>query len=159
MGRVTAAATVPLAPADAQRLWLDRTRWPAFVDGFSHVVRCDPEWPDAGALTWQSAPQGRGRVIERAVERGPRRLVLAIEDERLAGTQIVAFDAEPDGGTLVAAELDYRLKERTALTPVLDRFFVRRALRDALGRTVRRYAREAISDVELGGSPGSPRAG
>ncbi len=149
MGRVGTAAEVPLPAAEAQRLWLDRTRWPAFVDGFSHVVRADPSWPDAGRLVWQSKPHGRGAVVERVLERSDARVVVAIQDARLAGTQAVEFAPAPGGGSQVRLELDYRLTERTPLTPVLDRLFVRRALRDALVRTLARYAREAVSDAEL----------
>ncbi len=42
---------------------------------------------------------------------------------------------------------DYELRDRTPVTPVVDRLFIRRAVRDALGRTLRRYAIELESEV------------
>lgn len=151
MTRVAAGMVVPLGADAARALWLDTSRWPAFVDGFSHVVRADPEWPEAGALTWQSKPHGRGRVIERVLENRSDAVVGEVEDERLAGTQTVAFEPRGDSAAAVSVALEYRLKERTPLTPLLDLLFIRRAMRDALTRTVQRYAREAASDAKLGG--------
>jgi hypothetical protein len=89
---------------------------------------------------WDSTPHGRGRVIERADA--------TFEDARLEGTQALTFEPEGDG-VRVRLALDYRIKERTVITPVLDRLFVRRAVRDALARTVRRFAAEARLEADL----------
>jgi hypothetical protein len=143
MSRITVSARVPGTVEDARDLWFDPRRWPSFVDGFGHVVRQDPEWPRAGALVWQSTPHGRGRVIEHADG--------TVEDERLVGRQEVEFVPAPDGVDVVV-RLEYRLRERTPLTPLVDRLFIRRAVRDALARTLRRYAIEA-ADVSASAGP------
>ena len=140
MTRVDAAATVPGTVEQVRALWFDLDRWPAIVDGFAAVVRMDEGWPQRGELVWDSTPHGRGRVIERADG--------TFEDERLSGTQTLAF--EPTGrGVVVRLAQDYRIKERTALTPLLDLFFIRRAVRDSLVRTVRRFAAEARMEDDL----------
>ena len=38
MGRVAASVEVPGPLADVEALWYDPVRWPAWVDGFGHVV-------------------------------------------------------------------------------------------------------------------------
>ena len=46
MRRVEARGAVALAPAQALGLWLDTGRWPAFVEGFGHLVQAEPEDPE-----------------------------------------------------------------------------------------------------------------
>ncbi len=146
MGTVSARARVPLDPEAARALWLDTGRWPSFVDGFSHVARCKRDWPaEGGTIEWESTPHGRGRVFERVTQSTPGGVASEIEEERIAGTQTVVFSRTPEG-TDVGVQLEYRLKGGNV---ILDVFFVRRALRDALRRTVARYAREAEGDAEL----------
>lgn len=140
MSRVAARAVVPGEVDEVRALWFDLQRWPGFVDGFARVVQVDPGWPATGRLVWDSTPHGRGRVVEHAGG--------AVEDAKVAGTQHVSFEPH-DAGVLVAVELDYRLKGRGPLTPLLDVLFVRRAMGDALERTVRRFAAEAQLDAEL----------
>ena len=148
MGRASATVTVPGGAADAHRLWCDPTRWPAWVDGFGHVVRLDDGWPQAHAsLVWESRPGGRGRVLEcvSAFEEATGQ-TLTVEDERLRGTQRVRF--EPAGDvTRVTVTLDYAFKQRTPLTPLVDWLFVRRAVSDSLWRTLRRFGREREGDL------------
>ena len=48
MGRVRVAVDVPGPIVGAEELWYERDRWPAFIDGFGHVVRVDAGWPGAG---------------------------------------------------------------------------------------------------------------
>lgn len=144
MGRVSASVTAPGTPAEAEALWYDLNRWPAFVDGFATVVERGGEWPDAGRLVWRSTPHGRGTVHERVLERGSAEF----HDDKLAGTQRVRF--EPYGEhTRVTLEMEYRFHEPNPLTPVVDLLFVRRAMRDALQRTVVRFARERQGDLAL----------
>jgi hypothetical protein len=143
VSRVEVATRVPGATVEAAReLWYDVRRWPTFVDGFGRVVRQEPAWPDAGTLVWQSTPHGRGRVIEHANGR--------VEDERLVGRQEVTF-APAEDGVEVTVRFDYELRNRTPVTPVVDRLFIRRAVRDALGRTLRRYAIELEAEVSASG--------
>jgi hypothetical protein len=75
--------------------------------------------------------------------------VLDVEDERLMGTQSVAF--EPAGEAVrVTLSLEYELKERNPLTPLIDALFVRRALVASLRRTLTRFAHERRAEIELG---------
>src|SRR5215207_9887266 len=149
MGRVSAAQPVPGLASEAEELWYDLHRWPAWVDGFGHVVKLEGEWPAVGARTvWESRPGGRGRVVERVTAYEARvGQTLAVEDERLRGTQRVSFEPGPDG-VEVALELEYELKQRNPLTPLTDALFIRRALRDSLKRTLLRFARERRGDLD-----------
>ena len=150
MSRVRAAVTVPGLASEAEALWYDPQRWPAWVDGFGHVVKLDEGWPEPDArLLWDSKPGGRGRVVERVRAYEARvGQTLEVEDEKLRGSQRVAFSPSPDS-VEVTLELEYELKERNALTPLTDALFIRRALRDSLKRSLVRFARERRADIEL----------
>jgi hypothetical protein len=147
MRRIQAAVTVPGRAEEAEALWTDQARWAAWVDGFAHVERIDPGWPEPGArLRWTSVPRGRGLVEERVLAREPaRRLELAVEDEQLRGTQRTLFEAFDDE-VRVTLVLEYELKARTF--PLVDRLFVRRALQDALRRTVTRFGHERRAELD-----------
>ena len=151
MARVRARIDVPGRASDAEALWYDYHRWPTFIDGLKHVARVEGDWPHAGArVVWDSEPNGRGRVLERVVAHDPRAgQILEVEDETLRGTQRVAFTPHA-GGVTVSLELDYRLKdERLAFAPI-DLLFMRRPRREALQRTLRRFATELAADRHLG---------
>ena len=144
---IQASVTVPGRPQEAEALWLDRTRWAAWIDGFASVERLDPAWPEPGArLRWASVPRGRGLVEERVLAREPAALLeLAVEDQQLRGTQRTTF-AAGDGEVRVTLELEYALKSRTPW--LVDRFFVRRALQDSLRRTVTRFGHERRAELD-----------
>jgi len=149
MGRATASITVAGRAAEAEQLWYDPARWPAWIDGFHHVVRLDEDtWPEPPArLMWDSKPGGRGRVLEAVTQYEQRTgQTLEVEDERLRGTQRVAFAPEGED-TRITLSLDYELKSRTVLTPLVDWLFVRRAIKDSLARTLARFAREREGDL------------
>jgi hypothetical protein len=144
MSRARATTTVPGRAADAEELWYDPYRWPAWVDGFGHVTKLEGDWPHPGArLVWDSRPKGRGRVQEVVTAYEPRvGQTVAVEDERLSATQSVAF--EPAGDEVrITLTLDYRLKEPNFFTS----FFVRRELGDSLARTLRRFGHERRSEI------------
>jgi hypothetical protein len=147
--RIEASVLVPGRVSDAEGLWYDVGRWPNFVDGFAAIVQRDDDWPASGTVIWDSTPHGRGRVLERVSHHEQRAGQTAeVEDERLEGIQRIAF--RPEGGdTRVTLSLDYRLKERNLLTPIIDFLFVRRAVGDALRRTVSRFAQERRGDAEV----------
>jgi hypothetical protein len=147
MRRIQASVVVPGRAQEAEALWLDPSRWAAWIDGFASVDRVDPEWPRPGTvLRWVSVPRGRGLVQERAVGYEPaRRIELEVEDEQLHGVQRTLF-APGDDEVRVTLELAYELKERTF--PLVDRFFVRRALQDALSRTVARFGHERRAELD-----------
>ena len=150
MRTVRAVQSVPGLASDAEALWYDPQRWPAWVDGFGHVVKLEGEWPAPGArAVWDSRPGGRGRVIERVIAFEARAgQTLAVEDEKLRGTQRVVFEPGSDG-VQVALELEYEIKGANVFTPLTDALFIRRALRESLKRSLLRFARERRADIEM----------
>jgi Polyketide cyclase / dehydrase and lipid transport len=149
MGRAEASVEVPGLASEAEALWYDPVRWPAWIDGFGHVVELSDGWPAEGRLVWNSTPGGRERVIETVTTYEPRvGQTLEVEDSRLRGTQRVEFTPGPEA-VKVTLWLDYELKERRPLTFLLDVLFVRRAVVASLRRTLDRFARERRGDMEL----------
>jgi hypothetical protein len=99
---------------------------------------------------WDSPPAGRGRVRE-TVTRYEVRIgqTLSVEDERIRGTQSVAF-APADDGVAVTMTLEYALKDSRGIAGALtDLFFIRRQFGDSLKRTLLRFGRELQADREL----------
>jgi hypothetical protein len=153
VGKARASVQLPgFRASEAEALWYDTSRWPTFVDGFGHVVSKEGEWPAApSTLVWQSTPAGRGRVLERVTEYEPRLGQTAqVEDPKMSATQRVAFTPSDDG-VEVALSMEYTLKEGGPLRPFTDFLFIRRAVTDALKRTVQRFARELKTDAEMAG--------
>jgi Polyketide cyclase / dehydrase and lipid transport len=151
MGKARASVDLPgFRASEAEALWYDIGRWPTFVDGFAHVVSQEGDWPAApSTLVWQSTPAGRGRVLERVTEYEPRLGQTAqVDDPKMTATQRIAFEPSDDG-VKVTLSMDYTLKEGGPLRPFTDFLFIRRAIGDALKRTVDRFARELRSDAEL----------
>ena len=151
MGRASASITVKGRAAEAEALWYDRHRWASWVDGFGHVVLLDGEWPEVGSrLIWDSPPGGRGRVQERVVAYEIRTgQTLEVEDTTMTGRQTVAFTPGLEE-TEVTLTLEYELKQRTVLTPIVDLLFVRRAMTDSLRRTLRKFANERAAEIQFG---------
>ena len=148
MSRAAASIDVPGLASEAEALWYDPVRWAAWVDGFKHVASLAEGWPAEGALVWDSHPGGRGRVLERVTAYEARvGQTLAVEDERLRGTQKVAFTPAGDHVS-ITLELDYELKEQTPATWLVDRLFVRRQVEASLQRTLAGFARERRGDLE-----------
>jgi hypothetical protein len=153
VGKARASVQVPgFRASEAEALWYDTRRWPTFVDGFAHVVSMEGEWPAApSTLVWQSTPAGRGRVLERVTEYEPRLGQTAqVEDPKMSATQRIAFTPAEDG-VEVTLSMEYTLKEGGPLRPFMDFLFIRRAVTDALKRTVQRFARELETDAEMAG--------
>ncbi len=146
-----ARGAVVLEPAAALALWTDPDRWPAFIEGFGHVLEVGRSWPETGSkAVWDSIPGGRGRVTELVLERDEARLVTQVFEEALAGTQTFrAIPAPADGGSVVELTLEYELGGAGPFRGIADAVFIRRALRDALRRTVRRFAVEAEEEAGL----------
>lgn len=144
--------------AEAEALWLDRERWPSFVDGFGAMAIYHGDWPDSGSrVVWDSLRNGRGRVVEQVLEYEPAVTQLVeVEDPSLTGTQRVRFDPV-DGGCEISLALAYELKRGGVGARLSDLLFVRRALGDALRRTLRRFARELQADREMADEIARPR--
>ncbi|MCU0314863.1 MAG: SRPBCC family protein [Solirubrobacteraceae bacterium] len=150
MGRARASIVLEgTRISDAERLWYDRVRWPAFVDGMKQVIAVEGDYPEAGAkVVWESFPGGRGRVTERVVAYEARAgQEIETVDAKAAGTQRVTFAADGDG-VRMTLELDYRLLEPGPFSPITDLLFIRRAQGDALRRTLARFARELRDEAQ-----------
>ena len=141
---------MPGRAAEAEALWYDPHRWPAWVDGFGHVVRSRASGPRRGARARVAVPARRPRAraasASSPTRRAPGRRV-EVEDATMTGRQTVAFEPGPDA-VEVTLSLEYEIKDRTPLTPVVDLLFVRRAMTDALRRT-----RHALRQRAQGGDP------
>jgi hypothetical protein len=171
--RASARATLPLAPPDVLRLWTDVERWPSFVEGFARRLELTEAWPEPGGrIVWESAPSGRGRVTETVVERDADRFSTQVYEEALVGVQtlrVVAVkgvgagggsndgtkgegsdDGTEEGASEVELSLEYELARYGPLRGLADAIFIRRALRDALRRTLYRFAIEAEEEAGLG---------
>jgi hypothetical protein len=146
-----ARATVVLPPDQAFALWTNPDRWPTFLEGFGHLLEVDPAWPEPGAkAVWQSTPGGRGRVTEIVLETFEDRLVTQVFEEALSGTQTLALaPSAGGGGSAVELTLEYELARGGPFRGVADAVFIRRALRDALRRTLRRFEVEAEDEAGL----------
>ncbi|HEX2234559.1 MAG TPA: SRPBCC family protein [Thermoleophilaceae bacterium] len=150
MARTARAATVvPLAPEGALGLWTNVERWPTFVEGFKHTVEVSDDWPaEGGRVVWESGPGGRGRVTEKVVEDGTGRFATRVSEDALQGRQALSVSEDAEG-TRVELTLEYELTKYGPLRTVADLIFIRRALRDALRRTLRRFAVEAEEEAGL----------
>ena len=151
MGRVRAEIRVPGRASEAEALWYDPRRWPTFVDGLGHVEKVDGPWPDVGSrVVWTSTPGGRGRVTEKVTGSQPGvAFATQVFEEALAGTQLATFEAAADGRTRVELRLDYELATGGPLRAVADVLFIRRALNQALSRTLARFATAAAEEAAL----------
>lgn len=159
MARITRSTELPGPISAAEDLWYDLRRRPSFVEGFGHVVKVDGDWPRPGArVVWDAPPEGRGRVVE-TVDAFEARAgqTVRVEDAHLHGTQTTTF-AQPGGtpdaafgpaGTAglvrVSVAFDWELKEGNALT---DWLIVRRAVGEALRRTLVKYRIERLADLD-----------
>jgi hypothetical protein len=145
----SADAEVRLAPEAGLRLWTDLSRWSTFVEGFARVIEVDPGWPGEGSrVVWESIPSGRGRVTEKVVESAPGQFSTMVFEDRLSGRQTLRA-IESEAGARVELTLEYTLTSYGPLGPLADAIFIRRALRDSLGRTMQRFAVEAEEEAGL----------
>ena len=149
MRTARARATLPLSPSQALALWSDVERWPSFVEGFARRLELSGEWPAKGArVVWESKPEGRGRVTETVLENSEAAFSTQVFEEALMGTQTLRA-VPATNGSEVELTLDYELVKYGPLSGVADAIFIRRALRDALRRTLFRLAIEAEDEAGL----------
>jgi Polyketide cyclase / dehydrase and lipid transport len=147
--RTAAISTVPLAPAEALGLWSDVDRWSTFVEGFARWLELAPTWPEEGArVVWESTPDGRGRVTETVEANTLDRFSTRVFEERLMGVQTLRAMPASDGSE-VELSLEYQLTSWGPLSGLADALFIRRALRDALKRTLFRFGLEAEEEARL----------
>jgi Polyketide cyclase / dehydrase and lipid transport len=148
---VTVAETFPGSVHEAETAWYDTTRWPAWVDGLDRVSDVDPRWPQLGAtVTWESGPAGRGRVVERVVDYEPLGgQTVEVQDDTIRGQQRVTF-TPADEGVNVELSLQYEIKNRSFLTPLVDVLFIRRAWTTSLRTTLHGFGVELEAAREPG---------
>jgi hypothetical protein len=151
MARIRLTADLPVHASEAEALWYDVDRWPSFVDGFGRIASASGDWPQAGAsVTWDSAPGGRGRVVEIAEQYEARvGQRVSVEDEQIRGAQDIRFEPNSEG-VRVTYLLEYELKTGAPFAGVFDWLFVRRPMRDSMHRTLTRFRRELLAERELG---------
>jgi Polyketide cyclase / dehydrase and lipid transport len=147
--RASARSSLPLTPAEALELWSNVERWPSFVEGFARRLELTGGWPEPGGrVVWESKPDGRGRVTERVAENTPDRFSTQVFESALAGTQTLRALPAKDGSE-VELSLEYELTRYGPLSGIADALFIRRALRDALRRTLYRFGVEAEEEAGL----------
>jgi Polyketide cyclase / dehydrase and lipid transport len=140
MRTVRVAQTFEASVPEAERRWYDTSHWADWVDGLDRVLEVDGDWPNVGAsVTWESGPAGRGQVTERVVDRHPLTgQTLEVQDDSIRGRQSVAFTATA-AGVEIALSLEYELKRRSIITPIVDALFIKRAMAVSMGLTVSRF--------------------
>ncbi|MET0615874.1 MAG: SRPBCC family protein [Thermoleophilaceae bacterium] len=149
MRLASARGSLPLTPPEVLRLWSDVDRWPSFVEGFARRLELTAAWPEPGGrVVWESTPDGRGRVTETVTERTGDRFSTQVYEDALAGTQTLRALPATDGSE-VELSLEYELSRYGPLRGVADALFIRRALRDALRRTLFRFGLEAEEEAGL----------
>ena len=149
MRRASARSPLPLTPPEVLALWTDVERWPSFVEGFARRLELTEAWPEPGGrVVWESNPDGRGRVTETVTESAPDRFETQVFESALTGTQMLRVLPASDGSE-VELSLEYELVKYGPLRVVADALFIRRALRDALRRTLFRFGVEAEEAARL----------
>ena len=151
MAAASAVRHVELPADRAWALWTDVRRWPTFIEGFAHAVEQAPGWPAPDSrVVWQSTPGGRGRVTEKVTASEPgARFATRVFEDALSGVQQLSFAQADDGRTRVELRLDYELTRAGPLRALADVLFIRRALTQALNRTLARFATEAAEEASL----------
>jgi hypothetical protein len=142
VSKVSATVVIDASLAEVWDHYFEPQGWPAWVDGFGHV-EASAGYPEAGgSLRWHSVPAGRGEVTEHVLQHEPRRLHrVAFRDPESAGELMTRFEIAGEG-TLVAQELEYRLRRRGPFTWLTDRLFIRSQIRGSLARTLGRLKLE-----------------
>jgi len=144
---VRVARRFPASVHEAQKLWYDTSRWATWIDGLSRIAKVDGPWPESGAkVTWDSHPAGRGRVVERVVAyEALAGQSLEVEDKSIRGRQTIVF-TPADSKVDVELALEYEIKNRSIVTPLIDLLFIRRAMISSLGGTLTRFGVELAAE-------------
>ena len=87
-------------------------------------------------------------MTEKVVDDSVARFATRISEEAMQGEQSADFAPAEEGGTRVDLRVDYELSKGGPFQALSDALFIRRALRDALRRTLRRYTVEAAEEAE-----------
>jgi uncharacterized membrane protein len=149
MGKLEVDMWVPGTVEEVAPRWVDTDHWPDWMDEVEEVLAVSADWPAVGAsVHWRSPPAGRGEVTETIVEYADNDLIATeLVDSSVTARQTVTFTAADDG-VAIGLTLDYRISKRGPLTPLLDRFFVRPAMRSSLTSTIERFGGELTAHRE-----------
>jgi hypothetical protein len=144
MSTVTVTQTFPGSVHEAESCWYDTSGWPKWVDGLARVASISGDWPGRGAtVVWESGPAGRGRVTERVAAFEPLGgQTNEVTDDSIEGRQSVLFTPIDDDGVQIQLSLEYRIRKRSILTPLVDLLFIRRAMAMSLRTTLDRFGAE-----------------
>jgi uncharacterized membrane protein len=143
MATVEASVGVTATVHEAEQMWYDTAGWERWVEGLERVTDVSGDWPRVGAsVVWESGPAGRGHVTERVVQFDQLSgQTVEVEDDSIRARQSVAF-VPLDDGVEVTLVLDYKLKRRSLVMPIVDALFIRNAMRASLRATLSRFAVE-----------------
>ena len=152
--RASASVLVPGRAAEAEALWYDPVRWPAWIDGFGHLVSLGEEWPGPGARrVWDAKPPPqarRGRVVERVLAHEARTgQTLGVEDERVEGREEVVFAPEGDAVRVTLTRTWSRKGSGGPFGLLFDALVHRPRVQASLRTTLARFAAERRGDAEL----------
>jgi hypothetical protein len=139
--KVVRAVGVVEAPGiEAEQLWLDRSRWASWLEGFSHLVTLDDGWPVDGRRVYDGP---RGRVLEKILRHtAGSGYAATIEDARMTGVITVTFETD-NVRTRITVELDVEPKEQLAPG---RRWWLRRKLREEWETSLRRFGYELAAE-------------
>ena len=159
---VSASCRVHAPLVAVESAWYDVQRWPEWVHGLETVLEVDPGWPtESGAgVVWCSNPAGRGTVHERVVGYGAGTgQRLSVLDDLIEAEQEIAFAAQDEAAVQVSLTLNFRRRRGGLFTALVDQFFSRGAMTDALAQTLERFALAVASPrgVTEGRGPGAQR--
>ena len=141
MGTIEVDVWVPGTVEEVAPRWFDTSHWKDWQDEVEAVLEVSGDWPEVGSsVRWRSPPAGRGEVTETVVEYEPNDLqVNEVEDSQLTARQTVTF-TEVNDGVAVSLTVAYHITKRGPFTAILDRFFVRPAMRSSLTSTIERFS-------------------
>ena len=153
MRTVRVTLVVPGTVPVVERSWYDTSRWASWVDGLDRVLAIDGDWPGIGStVTWESGPAGRGHVTERVISHAALAgQTVEVDDVSIRGRQSVAFAALADG-VQIELTLEYALKRRSPVSPIVDALFIKRAMAASLNVSLAHFAVE-LRAARRGGRP------
>lgn len=140
MSKVEVAQSFGGSVHEAEACWYDTDRWPAWIDGLARVRAVEGPWPQVGAIVrWESGPAGRGMVTEQVIAYEPQvGQTSEVRDDAITARQSVAFRPDEDGVQVVLS-LDYTIRKRSIVTPIVDFLFIRRAMTMSLRSTLSHF--------------------
>jgi hypothetical protein len=148
VGSAAETIVIAVSAAEVWDFYFEPRTWGSWVDGFASVEASEGYPESGGTLRWRSTPAGRGLVEERVLDHEPRHLHrVAFSDDTSEGELVTRFEIEPVADTdsaltRVTQESEYRLRRRSAFSPLTDFLFVRSQVQRSLARSLERLRHE-----------------